>query len=223
MGLSHYLRAVLAARKSTSAALAKELGLNPTYLYRWIDGKGFPNEKQLLMLCRYFSVSADEILEFKGASEGKLPILATVDCGQFNPAILASHGDVEWISVPKELLSEGPRTSAGKGDAFALRPRGDSMEPTVTSKTVLVLRVPRKNEVPELDAIVAATFDLQSDPPKAAIKSLRSSADGKMAVLESLNPQYSPIVRPSKEIRIEGIVTGIISARGIRITGGAGR
>lgn len=223
MGISRFLRSRLATGAITPAALAKGVGVHANYIYRWLQGRGFPNERQLQMLSKYFSATVDEILqmpEARSVSEGKLPILATVDCGLFNPAVLVSDEDVEWVAVPAPLLCHGPRTNQAKGDAFVLRPHGDSMQPLIRDRSLLVLRTPHRErgrlETPEPESIVAAAYDLDENPPEAAIKVLRYSSDRQTVILESLNKKYPPIARRADKIRIEGIVTAIIDPDGIR-------
>ena len=53
---------LMAESKKTIRQVAKEAGVNKSNLATWLTTDTMPNSKSIILLCRYFNVSADWLL-----------------------------------------------------------------------------------------------------------------------------------------------------------------
>ena len=56
------LNTLIAESFKTNTQIAKESGVNKSNLATWLTSDTMPNSKSLILLCRYFNVSADWLL-----------------------------------------------------------------------------------------------------------------------------------------------------------------
>ena len=123
------------------------------------------------------------------ASASSLPLLGLVAAGL--PIEPFPHE--EAIEVPSSLL--------GKGEHFVLRVRGDSMvEDGIRDGDFIV--VARREKAENGQTVVALVRG------EATLK--RYYSEGKQIRLQPANPSMKPIYAPAREVRIQGVVTGLI-------------
>jgi repressor LexA len=118
-----------------------------------------------------------------------IPLLGLVAAG--HP--IEPFPDRESIEVPPTLL--------GKGEHFVLRVRGDSMiDDGIRDGDFIV--VSRRERAENGQTVVALVRG------EATLK--RFYADGKRVRLQPANPKMKPIVAEARDVRIQGVVTGLI-------------
>lgn len=101
----------------------------------------------------------------------------------------------ERVTVPGHLLS--PRG----GDHYVLRVVGDSMREDAICDGDYVIVLRRETAEPGDMAVVLVGDD-------ASIK--RVYPDGDKVRLESANPQFQPLLFRAEEVRVQGIVVGLM-------------
>lgn len=160
--------------------LAKRLRVSRSTIAMWETGGSNPDNEALMRISSIFDVSVDYLLGREGqknnaASNGsvKIPVLGDVRAGLPMEA-------VENILDYEEISSD----MAAHGDYFALRIRGDSMEPRIHEGDVVIVR-----RQPDVDSGDLAIVLVNGD--SATIKRVRKLSDGIMLI--PLNPSYEPI------------------------------
>lgn len=178
---SKRLKELRTTRKITQERLAKIIGVERSSIGKY-EGKSavIPSPSVLQAIAEYFDVSVDYLLGREGqknnaASNGsvKIPVLGDVRAGLPMEA-------VENILDYEEISSD----MAAHGDYFALRIRGDSMEPRIHEGDVVIVR-----RQPDVDSGDLAIVLVNGD--SATIKRVRKLSDGIMLI--PLNPSYEPI------------------------------
>jgi repressor LexA len=133
-----------------------------------------------------------EIVKQENASEDfEIPLLGLVAAGQPIEAILAH----ETVSAPRDMI--------GRGRAFALRVRGDSMiEENIQDGDIIIVS---SQPTAENGQVVVALIDGNY----ATVKKFYREPD--FIRLEPANPQFKPIfIKTTERLQIQGIVRGLI-------------
>lgn len=105
----------------------------------------------------------------------KIPVIGEIACGE---PILASQNIEEFIYEPADTLPNG--------EIFALKAKGDSMEPTIPNGAIVLIR--EQNEVAYGEiAAVLVNGDLE-----ATLKRIKKQGD--TVFLMSDNPKYEPYI-----------------------------
>jgi repressor LexA len=120
----------------------------------------------------------------------RVPLLGRVAAGR----------PIEPLSDREEL--ELPEGWLGKGQTFALRVRGDSMIDEQIRDGDLVI-VEERETARNGDMVIALV-----DGDSVTLK--RYYRDGPQVRLEPANPLLSPLIRPEEQVRIQGIVIGVL-------------
>jgi repressor LexA len=125
-----------------------------------------------------------------GAGMARIPLLGTVAAGLPIEAL----EDQEEIHLPEEWL--------GKGRTYALRVRGDSMieEQIRDGDTVVV----EARETARNGETVIALVDGDSVTVKQYYR------DGAVIRLQPANPAYPVISVPEEQVRVQGVVIGVL-------------
>lgn len=121
----------------------------------------------------------------------KIPILGQVAAGQ---PIVASEHIIGYEEIPNSM--------AHSGNYFALRIKGDSMEPDIKNNDIVIVR---QTESADSDKIVIALVDGYDN---AVCKRLKAYEN--YIALISLNPNYGPMIfDKSKDCKIIGEVVQV--------------
>ncbi|WP_409370340.1 S24 family peptidase [Lysinibacillus sp. 38-6] len=105
----------------------------------------------------------------------RIPVIGEIACGE---PILASQNIEEFIYEPADTLPNG--------EIFALKAKGDSMEPTIPNGAIVLIR--EQNEVAYGEiAAVLVNGDLE-----ATLKRIKKQGD--TVFLMSDNPKYEPYI-----------------------------
>ncbi len=197
----------IAEKKNVSFyKLSKETGISQATFSKWKSERKCPSTEMLLKVASYFNVtvdyllngeeetsySADAPLSYYGADwedkikKGSLfPIRGFSRAGVPNLAIEdINYDDVnEWEEITPDM--------AKTGKFFALHIKGDSMEPELTEKDIVIVR--QQSDAETGDIVIAKV-----NGDEACCKRIVKHKEG--IALQSFNPAYSPMYFSNKEI-----------------------
>ena len=169
-------------KKISQEKLAKAIGVSRSTIAMWETGNSQPDHDNLKLLAQYFKVSIDFLLNNPSPNTHgvKIPVLGKVVAGIPIEA-------VEEILDHEEITPE----LASSGEYFALRIKGNSMEPKISEGDVVIVR--KQDDADNGDtAIVLVNGD------EATVKKIRKSPDG-ISLIPN-NPSYDIIFYSNKEI-----------------------
>ena len=165
--------------------LAKATGLAKSSLSRYFNkSREFPVNK-VHLFAKALHTTSEDILGFNIPSNSidtsgmhyvRVPIIGTIACGE---PILAEQ-NIEGYT--HELFEEEPK----KDGLFALRCKGDSMEPLIPDGALVLIH---KQPTVEDDEIATAQVD---DDTRATLKKVKHV--GKDVFLYPINTKYDPII-----------------------------
>lgn len=184
------------ARLSTEAgktptAVAKDLGFSSAAASHWKNGKS-PTAKTLQKIADYFGVTVNDLLSDTPPAPSKLhreqgekiAVLASVGAGIPLEAIVTFDQD------DPDAWEEIRRTDDAQ--YFALRIRGNSMEPLIRYGEIVIVR--KQDEYNDGDIVIAL---INGD--EGVCKLLEYRDNGGIC-LRSLNPEYQPMVFTREQI-----------------------
>lgn len=167
----------LIAFDRTQQDLADYLGVSKSTVSMWVNGKRTPLMRTIDQICKYFGCTREDIMRDNRAGYQKhsisIPVYARVAAGL---PLEAAEDIIDREEIPEAL--------AGLGDYYALRIKGDSMEPRILDGDVVIVR---KQEDADDGQIVIALVNGND----AVCKRLRKYKDG--IALVSNNPTYEPM------------------------------
>ena len=182
--LAKNLHKFLRMKNKTQVDLANDLGLSPSTVSDWFNGKKYPRIDRLQELADYFGVFKSDLTEEKGSlyrTRGyMIPVLGEVPCGVPIEAI-------EYIIDYEEISEE----MAKKGKYFGLKAKGDSMSPMILEGDTLIVRQQESAESGDI-AILKVNGD------EATCKKIIYSDYGLSLI--PLNSSYSPSIYTSDQI-----------------------
>ena len=170
-------------KKITQEKLAKELNVSRSTISMWETGTNQPDNATLIDLSKILDVTVDEILGLKTGkrkSGVRIPVYGSVAAGIPLDAI-------EDIIDYEEISEDMART----GEFIALQVKGHSMEPTISNKDVVIVRLQPDVENGEI-AVVLVNGD------EATCKKIKKRQDGVMLI--PLNQSYEPMFYSNEEI-----------------------
>jgi SOS-response transcriptional repressor LexA len=171
--------------------LAQALGMNSSFFYRKLKGRGELSAGQAKVVRAFLS---DEDLETPApprATESRsLPVFGYAAAGGEETIALNEGQIIEWLQLPLGL-------ELGPGDWFAVRSIGSSMEPRIFPGEYLVVRrgfPPGHNK----DVVVEFTDGT------GVVKTYKAQRDGRVFV-EQFNPQKGLDYDATKVRRLHGV------------------
>ena len=172
----------------SQAELARRIGVGQSTVGMWENGKNKPEFSNLEKLSEIFGVPTDYLIgknDFWGSTPEStggvwIPVLGRVAAGVPIQAI-------EEIEDYEEITKEMAR----KGEYFALRVKGDSMEPRITDGDVVIVRQ-------QDDCDTGDTAIVIVNGEEATVKRIKKSPEGLMLI--PTNPAYEPLFFSNKEI-----------------------
>lgn len=159
----------------TGVELGEILNVSNKTISTWENNTREPNQEMTATIAEYFEVTTDYLLgrdpipndtksEINYAipltSGVRIPVLGSIVAGIPNTAVAEYD---EWIEISQSL--------AMRGDYFALRIKGDSMEPTLFDSDIVVIRQQPDVEDGEIAAVSIAGNE-------ATIKRIYHRSDG---------------------------------------------
>jgi repressor LexA len=175
----------------TPTGVSKELGFSNAAASHWKNGKS-PTAKTLQKIADYFSVTVNDLLSDTPPAPSKLhrehgekiAVLASVGAGIPLEAIVTFDQD------DPDAWEEISRTDDAQ--YFALRIRGNSMEPLIRYGEIVIVR--KQDEYNDGDIVIAL---INGD--EGVCKLLEYRDNGGIC-LRSLNPEYPPMVFTREQI-----------------------
>lgn len=185
-------------KKINQRELANFLKVAPSTISMYESGQREPNFEVLESLADFFNVDLNYLLgksdkttkliiEDEQKPQGlKIPVLGTVAAGI-------------PISAVEDILDyeEVPQSWENQGEFFALKIKGDSMEPRMESGDVVIVKQ-------QSDANSGDTVIVLVNGDDATCKKLQKTDNGIMLV--STNPKYPPMFYSNEEISTKPVV-----------------
>ena len=202
MGIGDRIRALRTNANMTQIELANKLNISNSTLSQYESGARTPSDDMKLKIAALFQVSTDYLLsgtantvntKTKGV---QIPVLGEVRAGYPMEAV---ENIIDYEEIDEEM--------ARRGEFFALRIKGDSMEPRFVEGDVVIVR---KQETADSGDIVVALVNGDS----ATIKKLKRHQNG--ITLVPSNSAYEPMYYSNEEImELPGNILGkVVELRG---------
>ena len=176
------LKKQMRLNNKSQADLSKDLNLPFTTISNWYRGIRYPRPDKMQLLADYFGIRMEELISNSINNSGiKIPILGTVIAGIPVTA-------VEDIIGYEEISEKMARC----GDYFALKIKGDSMEPKMSKGDIVIVKQQNTVENGQI-AIVLVNGD------EATVKKVRFRDNG-IELIAFNSYVYEPHFYSAKEI-----------------------
>lgn len=188
--MSNNLKKYLKINNVSRNQLSESLGISYSTISDWINGKAYPRIDKIEMMANYFGINKSDLVEEHSKEEKtqglKIPVLGTVAAGI-------------PISAVEDILDyeEVPQSWENQGEFFALKIKGDSMEPRMESGDVVIVKQ-------QPDANSGDTVIVLVNGDDATCKKLQKTDNGIMLV--STNPKYPPMFYSTEDIQTKPVV-----------------
>lgn len=172
--------------------LAKAAQISQSGLSSIISGASSPKESTVQAIAKALSCSASELMGevapgFIPILRNAIPVIGSIACGTPTEAIQTAEG---YLDIPESIHAD-----------FALRCKGDSMEPTFRDGDLVLIRIQ-----PDVENGQIAAVNIGGE---TTLKHVYHQPEGLLLVAD--NPAYSPIYARAdseKEIVIHGLAVG---------------
>lgn len=188
--LPNRIREIRKLRGLSQEELAAKIGEDVTgaTISRLETGRIALTQEWLYKLGPALNVSAIELITDKSAEVRLIPVIGFVAAGNWSEAIAAPDG---YWPIPAD---------AGGPSAFALRPKGDSMDSVAEEGRSIIIVDPD-----QLDLIPGRAYIVTNAEGEATFKRYR--ADPPRLEPDSANPEHKPIMLGREPFLIVGRVT----------------
>lgn len=181
--MSKNLKKYLKLYNVSRMQLSESLGISYSTVSDWINGNAYPRIDKIEMMANYFGINKSDLVEEENNNETsalKIPVLGNVAAGI-------------PISAVEDILDyeEVPISWQNQGEFFALRIKGDSMEPRMESGDVVIVK--QQSDANSGDTVIALV-----NGDDATCKKLQKTDNGIMLV--STNPKYLPMFFTKEDI-----------------------
>lgn len=182
-------------RKINQRELAKYLKVAPSTISMYENGQREPNFEVLEVLADFFNVDMNYLL---GKTDKTTKLLIDKPQGLKIPVLGTVAAGIP-ISAVEDILDyeEIPLAWQNQGEFFALKIKGDSMEPRMESGDVVIVKQ-------QSDASSGDTVIVLVNGDDATCKKLQKTDNGIMLV--STNPKYPPMFYSNEDIRTKPVV-----------------
>lgn len=173
----------------SQAKLGKIIGVAQNTVCNWENGNREPDQVSLNKIADYFNVSVDYLLGRQTVMDGPAP---SVPGSKWIPVLgaVAAGVPIEAIEDIEDYEEISPEMAAS-GDYFALRIKGDSMEPRIHTGDVVIVRRQSDCETGDM-AVVLVNGD------EATVKRIKKRPEGLMLIPN--NPAYEPMFYSAEEV-----------------------
>lgn len=172
------------ARGISQKELAEHIQVSTSTLNDWAKGKKLPRMDKVDKLCSYFGVTRTDFLDMphKNRTQAvKIPVLGTVVAGLPMEAI---ENIVDYEEITPAL--------AAQGEFFALRIKGQSMEPRICEGDVVIVR--KQEDIESGDTAIVLV-----NGAEATVKKVKKTEEGIMLIANNM-AVYSPHFYSNKDI-----------------------
>lgn len=174
--------------------VARKLGITQGSISQWENGITEPDTGTLAQLAKMFSVPLDFFiseeprrdLDSIRITRQAVPIVGEIACGE---PITAQQNIEGYADLPDGVHAD-----------FALRCKGDSMEPTFIHGDLVLIR-----NSPDFQPGQIAAVGIEGE---ALLKHVYRQGDSILCVSE--NPAYAPQTFPADQVTIYGIAVGYV-------------
>lgn len=179
------LKRYMALSEKSRKDISEALGISYYTVTDWVKGKKYPRMDKVEMLAEYFGILKSDLIEEKKNNISTLkakdiPVLGYVRAGI---PIEAVEDILDYEEISQEL--------ANTGDFFALKIKGDSMEPKISEGDVVIVRKQDQVENGELAVVLVNGND-------ATVKRFYMNDTG--VTLISSNSAYPPFIYSKKDV-----------------------
>ena len=175
--------------------LARKLNIKQASISNWESGKTTPETKNIVELANVLGVTTEALFSEEPRREldsirinrASVPIMGNIVCGQRITPDTTPEG---YTDTPEGIRAD-----------FALRCKGDSMEPTLKDGDLVLIR-----QQPEVENGQIAAVNIGGE---TTLKHVYRQDGGLLLVAD--NPAYTPIFAPvsaDEEIIIHGLAVG---------------
>lgn len=186
----HKLRELREAKGLYQKDVAAAIGVDRTTYVKYERGTSEPSYNILSKLAEYFNVSVDYLLGRQTVMDGPAP---SVPGSRWIPVLGAVAAGVPIEAIEDmEDYEEISQEMAASGDYFALRVKGDSMEPKISNGDVVIVRRQSDCETGDM-AVVLVNGD------EATVKRIKKRPEGLMLIPN--NPAYEPMFYSAEEVQ----------------------
>lgn len=181
--MSKNLKKYLKLYNVSRTQLSESLDISYSTISDWINGNAYPRIDKIEMMANYFGINKSDLVEENYNNETsalKIPVLGNVAAGI-------------PISAVEDILDyeEVPISWQNQGEFFALRIKGDSMEPRIEDGDVVIVK--QQSDANSGDTVIALV-----NGDDATCKKLKKTDNGIMLV--STNPKYLPMFFTKEDI-----------------------
>ena len=188
--MSKNLKKYLKLYSVSRMQLSENLGISYSTVSDWINGNAYPRIDKIEMMANYFGINKSDLVEEEKynneISALKIPVLGNVAAGI---PITAVEDILDYEEVPISWQSQG--------EFFALRIKGDSMEPKIDDGDVVIVK--QQSDASSGDTVIALV-----NGGDATCKRLEKTDNGIMLV--STNPKYPPMFFTKEDIVTKPVV-----------------
>lgn len=173
--------------------MARDLNFPETTVSNWMKAETYPRPDKIQSMADYFGIKRSDLTEKRATNIMpyssqfiKVPVLGEIACGE---PILAEQNIEDHVYEPIDSLPAG--------EIFALKAKGDSMEPTIPNGALVLIREQSEVENGEIAAV------LVNGDTEATLKRVKKQGD--TILLMPDNPKHEPyIVNLDNPARIIG-------------------
>ena len=173
--------------------MARDLNFPETTVSNWMKAETYPRPDKIQLMADYFGIKRSDLTEKRATNIMpyspqfiKVPVLGEIACGE---PILAEQNIEDYVYEPIDSLPVG--------EIFALKAKGDSMEPTIPNGALVLIREQSEVENGEIAAV------LVNGDTEATLKRVKKQGD--TILLMPDNPKHEPyIVNQNNPARIIG-------------------
>jgi len=178
--LASNLKELAEKKRVTQADIIRDLELSESTVRSWFNGEKYPRIQKLQLLAEYFNVPRSRLTEKRAenlsiATLKRIPVLGEIACGD---PITANENIIDYRD---EIADQLPT-----GDLFYLKAKGESMSPTITNGSYVLIKAQPNVENGEIAAV------LVNGDTEATLKRVKRQGDIVMLVAD--NPEYMPYV-----------------------------
>lgn len=170
--------------------LGAVVGLAESTISQYETGKREPDNETLLRLGEFFNTSVDYLLGRETATDGPpepsvpgskwIPVIGTIPAGT---PIEAIEEILDYEEITPQMASQG--------EHFALKIKGQSMEPKISNGDVVIVRKQDDCENGEIGVVLV-------NGDEATVKRIKKRPEGLMLIPN--NPAYEPMFYSNEEI-----------------------
>lgn len=176
------IRKLRKGRGMSQSELARRCSVHQTAVSQWENERTYPDTESLIKLSELFNVSIDELMncDVDRAAGISVPVLGYIRAGI---PIEAVKDIIDYEEISPDMSE--------RGEYFALKIKGDSMEPRICDGDVVIVR--QQADIESGDIAVVMVNGVDATVKKVIKKDTR-------LILVPFNQNYEPMFFSQKEV-----------------------